>query len=115
MRYDRVMGTEASIAADLAKVVAAIRETNADPRIGWAWLEAEYRASPARAFQGQSAALTVEDHGMPALEKAMDALLTDQRVRAFGKRRTYGPPSCPFWRRPQPTARSTLRLQSGNY
>lgn len=76
------MGLGTSIAADLAGVKAAIRETSADPRIGWAWLQADYRASPGRAFQGTGRALTVEDHGMPALEAAMDALLSDQRVRA---------------------------------
>lgn len=82
LRYDSVMGVETSIAADLAEVVAAVRDTSAEPRIGWAWLESEYRASPARAFHGQSGALTVEDRGMPALETAMGALLSDQRVKA---------------------------------
>jgi hypothetical protein len=76
------MGVEKDIAAELAGVKAAIRETSADPRIGWAWLEADYRASPVRAFHGRSGALTVEDHGMPALEKVMRALLSDQRVKA---------------------------------
>jgi hypothetical protein len=81
MRYDTVVGVETKIAAELAIAKTAIRKTRADPRIGWAWLEAEYRSSPARAFHGRTDALTIEDRGMPSLEAAMEALLSDQRVR----------------------------------
>jgi hypothetical protein len=75
------MSVETDIAAQLARVKKAIRETDEDPRIGWAWSEAAYRASPARAFHGKSGALTVEDSGMAALEQAMGALLNRQQVR----------------------------------
>lgn len=69
------------IAAALATAKAAVRETNAEPRIGWAWAAPDYRASPTRAFHGAKGALTVDGHGMPALEAAMNALMRDQRVR----------------------------------
>ncbi len=70
------------IAGELASARAAVRETNADPRIGWAWMRSDYRASPTRAFRGATGPLTVDDAGMPALEAAMDGLLGDQRVLA---------------------------------
>lgn len=76
------MGIEKDVAAQLEAVKAAVCETSADPRIGWAWLEPGYRASPARAFHARKGPLTVDDEGMPALEKAMGRLLNDQRVRA---------------------------------
>ncbi|MFJ5694766.1 hypothetical protein ACIP9X_13030 [Arthrobacter sp. NPDC093125] len=69
------------IAAELATVKAAVRETNAEPRSGWAWTAQAYRASPTRAFPAGTGALTVDDGGMQALEAAMNALMGDQRVR----------------------------------
>lgn len=71
-----------NIAAELETAVAAVHATNADPRIGWAWMRPEYRASSARAFRGASGALTVADAGMPALEAAATGLMKDRRVRA---------------------------------
>lgn len=69
------------IAAELEGVVPAVRATDGDPRIGWAWMRAGYRASPSRAFRGAVGALTVADEGMPGLEAAIAGLVKDQRVR----------------------------------
>lgn len=76
------MTVEKDVATLLETVKAEVRETSADPRIGWAWLEAEYRASNARAFHGNGLALTVGDEAVPKLENAVGRLLRDQRVRA---------------------------------
>lgn len=82
MRYQRVVKLEEDVAAELASVLLAVCGSTANPLIGWAWSQADYRASPTRAFFGKGGALTVADHGMPALERAMGALLADQRARA---------------------------------
>lgn len=70
----------ADVATELENATAAVRESEDVPHIGWAWVDAEYRASPSRAFLGERSALTIADEGMPALERAMQALLRDQRV-----------------------------------
>jgi hypothetical protein len=70
-----------TIAEHLAAARIAVRETISEPRIGWAWLEPAYRADPNRAFFGTFHPLTIDDDGLLALEKAMKALLDDERVR----------------------------------
>jgi hypothetical protein len=72
-----------SVVEDLRAAVAGVRETEDDPRIGWAWLKPEYRAASLRAFHGDGSALTVTDEGMPGLERVMKALLHDQRVTRY--------------------------------
>jgi hypothetical protein len=64
----------------LEAALGAVEETESDPRIGWAWMTPEYRARPERAFHGIDRALTIEDRGLPSLEKAVDALVRDQRI-----------------------------------
>lgn len=76
------MTVDKDVATLLETVKAGVRETSADPRVGWAWLEADYRASEARAFYGKGGALTVGDEALPALEEAVGRLLSDQRVRS---------------------------------
>lgn len=69
------------IEAGLRIAKDAVRKSEADPRVGWAWSDPVYRASSGRAFQGPSGALTIEDDGLTALEEVVSKLLRDQRAR----------------------------------
>ncbi|TCJ23785.1 hypothetical protein E0W80_09500 [Microbacterium sp. PI-1] len=68
------------VAEKLQTALAAVRTSTDSALAGWAWAEPSYRASPVRAFLGESAPLTIADEGMPAMESAMGTLLRDQRV-----------------------------------
>ncbi|CAN5521921.1 hypothetical protein BH09ACT4_BH09ACT4_12560 [soil metagenome] len=70
------------VVENLERVRRAVVETDADPRIGWAWLEPSYRSTSRRAFHGPTGPLTVDDDGMPALEAVMIELWGLPQVRA---------------------------------
>lgn len=73
------------IATNLVRALKYVKPTHANPLIGWAWVDAEYRRSADRAFHGEGGALTIADAVISALEAAMADALRDQRVRGRWK------------------------------
>lgn len=89
-RDDRALGLGTSDMSDQAvsKIVAAlqiaienVRASEADPRVGWAWMIDDYRTSLTRAFHGQGESLTLTDEGVQALTEAMNELVRDRQTR----------------------------------
>jgi hypothetical protein len=77
----KVKEQKASIIAGLERARATVRSTEADPRIGWAWVDPDYRASPLRAFTGPDGSMTVDDAGTATLTDAVESLLRIPQVR----------------------------------
>jgi hypothetical protein len=70
-----------SIVAALELARVAVHSTEADPRIGWAWVNPSYRASPSRAFTGPDGSMTVADAGIAPLTDAVEKILRMPGVR----------------------------------
>ncbi len=71
-----------SVAGDLATARDCVIPTDADPRIGWAWMKPTYRAHVGRAFHGSEGTRTLSHEGVAALESAIATMWRDQRVKA---------------------------------